>query len=274
MTAGPVWMDGQILEPDHVRLGVEDRAFLLGHAAFETLRWTGAGLRRWPAHRARLEGGLGYLGLKTPVGLDGAPRAAAALAAKQGLEAGVVRVTVSAGPGGGGLEGRPGAAPRLVMTLAPRPAPPASVSVMIAPGARRAGSPGERFKLSGYGDLIAARGQARAAGADRAVVTGPGGVLACADCANLFWISSGQVFTPALEAGALPGVTRAAVMAAADRAGLAIQPVSAAPEALLQADAAFMTNSVEGVTAIARVEGRDLDAGHAVIGHLRTLEAA
>jgi branched-subunit amino acid aminotransferase/4-amino-4-deoxychorismate lyase len=269
-----VWIDGALRAAGEAVVGVADRGFLLGHGAFETMRCSGGVIRRWDAHRARLEGGLAYLGVAPPAGLDAIPAAAAELAARLELEDAVARLTVSAGEGGAGLDLNAGIQPRLVLTLKTRPQPPQAVSVRIVPGARRAGAPGERFKLSGYGDLIAARREARDGGADRAVVTGPGGVLACADCANLFWIEAGEIFTPALEAGALPGVARAALLAAARGEGLDIAEVLAGPDRLEAAEAAFMTNAAEGVTAISAVNGAAMDPHHPLVRRLRALEAA
>lgn len=273
MSAAPVWIDGRICNGDEARVSLADRGFLLGHGAFETLRVTGGAVRRWPAHRKRLEGGLAYLGLTAPALLDEVPRATRELADAAGVQDGVARLTVTAGAGGPGLEARTHAAPTCVLTVKPRPVPPSAVSVAIVAGARRSGSPGEAFKLSGYADLIAARLSAKAGGAERAVVTGPGGALACADCANLYWIKGSRVFTPALETGALSGVTRTALLSAAALHGLEIEAVRAGPQALLEAEAGFMTNAVEGVVAISAVDGVRKDAGHALIARFSRLEA-
>jgi branched-subunit amino acid aminotransferase/4-amino-4-deoxychorismate lyase len=274
MSEPMVWIDGAFRRLGALNISVQDRAFLLGHAAFETMRCINGRLRRWDAHLERLQGGLAYLGVESPSGLNAIPKAAAELAAGQKIPDGVARLTVSAGVAGGGLQVQPGLAARIVLALKPRPQPPVSVSVWVADGARRSGSPGERFKLSGYADLIAARREAQQKGADRAVVTGPQGVLACADCANLYWIDDGLIFTPALEAGALSGVTRAALFKAADEVGVAIKEMRAEARALERAQAAFMTNSVEGVVAISSVNGLEKRVDHPLIEQLRRLEQA
>lgn len=273
-TPDPVWIDGEIRARADARIGVDDRGFLLGHGAFETMRIGEGVLRRWERHRARLLGGLHYLGVAPPACLDGVQAVAQRLASELSVRDGVARLTVSAGEGGGGLEGTAGAKPHAVLTVRPRPITPESVSVTVLETPRRGGFPGERFKLSGYAGLIAARREARTAGFDRAVVTcASGGVLACADCATLYWIADGRIYTPALTAGALPGVARAALMDAAHAAGLEIEEVSATPDVLRGAEAAFMTNAVEGVVAISRVDDVRLDAGHPLLARARRLEA-
>ncbi len=274
MSSGAVWIDGAIADPACAVVGIDDRGFLLGHAAFETMRCIEGRIRRWEGHLARLEGGLAYLGVDRPGLLDTIPAGAGELSVRLNLSDAVARLTVTAGEGGGGLAVKACVPAHIVLTLKPRPAPPAAVSVRTVDGPRRSGSPGERFKLAGYANLIAARREAAAAGADRAVVTGPGGVLACADCANLFWISDGQVFTPPLEAGALAGVTRSALIRSAASDGMEIIEEGAGPEALEKAEAAFMTNAVEGVIAISAVNGVAKAVEHPVIDRLRMLEQA
>jgi branched-chain amino acid aminotransferase len=268
-----VWINGAVTALQDARIGVEDRGFLLGQSAFETLRLDGTSLRRWERHRARLEAGLAFLGIAAPGVLEAAPRAAAQLSERLDINDGIARLTVSAGEGGAGLEGRPGAAPHVVMTLKPRPAPPAGVSVAVLDQPRRGGLPSEGFKLSGYSGLIEARREARSRGADRAVVTSSaGGVLACADCANLFWIKDDVVVTPAISAGALPGTARAALLRAAKAQGLEIKEVNAPPQRLYEADAAFMTNAVEGVVPITKINALMVKTGHPMVSALRALE--
>lgn len=274
MSESEIWIDGAYADTAQPLIGIDDRGFLLGHAAFETMRCLEGRIRRWEAHRARLECGLAYLGIERPALLDDVPHAAQQLATRLGLTDAVARLTVTAGEGGGGLFLRADIPAHVVLTLKPRPAPPDAVSVRIVDGPRRSGSPGERFKLSGYADLIAARREAVAVGAERAIVTGPGGTLACTDCANLFWIAGGRVFTPSEESGALAGVTRSALIKAARADGLEVAEVRAGHEALMDAEAAFTTNAVEGVVAISAVNGLVRPADHPLITRLRALEQA
>lgn len=268
-----VWINGELRDARTAGVGVDDRGFLLGHAAFETLRVDAGVILRWPRHLARLRGGLDFLGIAAPDHLAGVEAAAAQLAQNAGLEAATARLTVTAGEGGGGLQGRAGEAATAVLTLGPRPTAPNAVSVKVLEAPRRGAMPAEAFKLSGYAGLIEARRCAQEAGFDRAVVTGPGGKLACADCANIYWITGQRVQTPALSCGALPGTARAALIEAARADGLEIEEVLAGPDALRQADAAFMTNAVEGVTAIANIGGVAMDVEHALLARLRALEA-
>lgn len=265
-----VWLDGRFVSRSEARLGVDNRGYLLGEGAFETMRLRGGRLRRWSRHRARLAQGLKFLGLNAE--LDSLDEVAKTLAARLGMQEGVARLTVTGARGGGGLDGVDQKASCL-LTLRPQHSLPHAIGVAILPEPRRAGLRSERFKLSGYGGLIEARRVARTLGADRAVVTGRGGALACADCANLFWIKSGQIFTPAIDVGALPGTTRASLIEACAAEGLGVEEVEEGAAALLESDACFTTNAIEAIMPIARVDHQDKPFDHQIVQRLIGLES-
>ncbi len=267
-----VWFNGEICDASKARLGVDDRGFLLGEAAFETLRWSGGAIRRWDRHAARLKSGLEYLGLPAP-NLESIEAAAEALAKAEGLTEGVLRLTVSGGRGTG-FEPPADCTPSCLLTLTLRSQPPEAIRLAVVEQHPRSSTPGSRHKLSGYGENLAARREARRRGADMAVMPGPDGQApVCCDVANLFWIGAeGQVVTPPVEAGALPGTTRAAVLEAAEAAGLGIVMAGATTSTFSGAVAACVTNAVMGCVPVASVDGRELDVSHPVLAQLIELE--
>ncbi|MCP2670969.1 aminotransferase class IV [Maricaulaceae bacterium EIL42A08] len=267
-----VWFNGEICEAEEARLGVDDRGFLLGEAAFETMRWSAGVIRRWDHHATRLKSGLEYLGLPAP-DLESIVAAAEALAKAEGLSEGVLRLTVSGGRGAG-FEPSSERTPTCLLTLTPRHESLEAIRLAVVERYPRSASPGHHFKLSGYGENLAARREARARGADMAVMPGPDGQApVCCDVANLFWMSAdGQVVTPSVEAGALPGTTRAAILEAAEAAGLGIFIAGATTPIFSDAVAACVTNAVMGCVPVASVDGRKLDVRHPVLAQLIALE--
>jgi branched-subunit amino acid aminotransferase/4-amino-4-deoxychorismate lyase len=93
--------------------------------------------------------------------------------------------------------------------------------------------------------------EARAAGADDAVLLTDGGHIA--ECAiwGIFWWESDRVCAPALELGILPGVARARL---ADLVG-GISERRVTP-ADIQGRSIFVANSVRGVVPVVSFEGR------------------
>ena len=269
-----VWLNGAILAREAARIDPDDRGFLLGDGAFETLRMQAGRPRRWARHRARLAGALERLQIASPDW--GALEAGLAeLARRLGFDAAMARVTVSRGAGGRGFEtppGRPGTV--LAALSAQEPAPRAVALGVIDAPRREPTSLAARFKPIGYGDALHARRLARAAGADMAAMLSSQGALASADCANLFWIIEERVFTPALSSGALAGTTRAALNAAARAAGVTVEEGLWAPSVLAQCEAAFITNARLGVHPVGEIEGRALAADHRLVARMAALERA
>ncbi|MEQ8403672.1 MAG: aminotransferase class IV [Oceanicaulis sp.] len=259
------WLDGEyILEAD-ARVSAADRGFLLGDGAFETMRVHDGAVRRWARHRARLAGALDWLEIARP-DFDALEAAGAELAARLNLEEAVLRLTVSRGALGGGLDGPSGARGTVLLTAKAPPPKRLSVSLVTAAHTRRAGLVSERFKLSNYAEPLAARRAARAAGADMGLmVSALDGSAVCADCANLFVVIDGAVATPPVSCGALPGTARAALLEAMAARGAPIAERTVSMSDLARAEAAFVTNAVMGAVPVRTLDGRGLDLEHAAV---------
>jgi branched-subunit amino acid aminotransferase/4-amino-4-deoxychorismate lyase len=247
---------------------LNDRGLLLGDGLFETMVWIDGTLPHLAAHLARLTAGCEVLGLPAPE-----PEAAAALCRAAPGQAGItagraaVRLTLTAGSGGRGLDRPDAPAPRLVATAAASTPPSGPASLCLSSVRRNEGSPASRLKSLAYLDNVLARQQARAAGADEAVMLNNRGELACATAANLFWIRNDVIHTPDLACGVLDGITRGRVLASARTLGIEARLTALPVEALAEADAAFLTNSLIGVRAVSRFEDRSY-ATHPLIGQL------
>lgn len=270
-----VWLDGEILPEAEARVSAADRGFLLGDGAFETMRFQNGAIRRWPRHRARLAGALDWLEIARP-DFGALEAAAASLAEALGLADAAVRLAVSRGPQGGGLDALSGAPGTVILTAKALPERCESLSLVTVNTARRAGLASEQFKLSNYAEPLAARRAARASGADMGLmVSALDGAAVCADCANLFVVVDGVLATPPVASGALPGTARAALMEAMARRGKPVIERAVSISDLQRVEAAFVTNAVRGAVAVQRLDGRGLDPEHpAVRLAVETEEAA
>ncbi|WP_310542445.1 aminotransferase class IV [Phenylobacterium sp.] len=233
-------------------IGFDDRGLLLGDGLFETVLARAGELVDLDAHLARMADGCAVLGLPAPD-----PAEAEALMRRAVSEAGLataraaVRLTLTAGPGGRGLDRPQTPKPALFATAAASPAPTALARLRISTVRRNEGSPASRLKTLSYLDNVLARREAVAAGADEAVMLNGQGEIACAAAANLFWITGGAMFTPALACGVLDGIVRRRVMAAT-----AVREVAVGVETLAGAEAVFLTNSLIRVREVASLDGR------------------
>jgi branched-chain amino acid aminotransferase/4-amino-4-deoxychorismate lyase len=246
----------------------DDRGFTLGDGLFETVLARAGELVRLPAHLARLAAGCAVIGLPAPDAplIERVAREALDVAGLGAARA-AVRLTLTAGSGGRGLDRPAEPEPRLVATAAAAPRPGAPATLRTAEVRRNDRSPAARLKSLAYLDNVLARAEARAAGADEALMLNTRGELACAAAANVFWIADGRLFTPALDCGVLAGTVRAVVLAAAADLGVTAVEAHAGADALAAAEAVFLTNALIGVRAVRQLDGR-LFAPHALIERL------
>jgi branched-chain amino acid aminotransferase/4-amino-4-deoxychorismate lyase len=232
--------------PDAVPL--DDRGLLLGDGLFETLLAVDGRLMLAEAHVARMTRGADVLGIPAPTPDDFVACALAAIrAADLQIGRAAVRITLTAGSGGRGLDRPATLTPRLFATAARSVKPSGPAALIIAETRRNAASPASRLKTLAYLDNVLARREATRAGADEAVMLNTRGEVTCAAAANLFWIKHGELFTPAPRTGPLDGIMARQVTAAARRLGVTVRDVSEGPESLQTADAIFLSSSLIGV---------------------------
>jgi branched-subunit amino acid aminotransferase/4-amino-4-deoxychorismate lyase len=238
-------------------LPLSDRGLLLGDGLFETLLALDGVLQVPDAHLARLDLGCVALGLPRPDHDQALAIMQTAIKAA-GLETGraAVRLTYTAGSGGRGLVRPDPILPRLFATAAPSAPPAAPAKLVLSSIRRNASSPTAHHKTLAYLDNVMARREALALSADEAVMCNTDGHLACAAASNLFWVTDGILMTPDLSCGVLPGITRAKVLATAQALGLAVQLAKAGPDALDQAEAIFLTNSLNCLWPVSHWQGQ------------------
>ncbi|PZR37346.1 aminotransferase class IV [Caulobacter segnis] len=244
----------------HDAIPFDDRGLLLGEGLFETLLAVDGELRHLDAHLDRMAAGCVVLGM--PFDRAEAEGLCRSTVPPSGRMA--VRLTLTGGSGGRGLDRPADLKPRLfarVAAVAPVTTP---ARVMISHVRRNEGSPASRLKTLAYVDNVLARTEAVAAGVDEALMLNNRGDVVCGAAANVFWVEGGRLFTPALDCGVLPGVTRARLLAAQ-----AVEEVAAGPQVLEQAEAVFLTNSLIGVRPVSRLGERTF-APHPLVERLRS----
>ena len=251
-----IHLNGRLLPAALARIDPADRGLTLGDGLFETLRARDGRLLRLSRHLGRLRAGAAVLGLDVPYSDQELGRHLAETLAANGLGDGALRLTLTRGPAGRGLAPPAGTTPTLMITASGYDADKAPASAIIATVTRRnEHSPLAGCKCLNFLDNILARQEAEKRGADEALLLNTAGRLAEASAANLFAVIDGELLTPPLGDGALPGVMRADVM---ERLGGRESPL--APDDLSRASEAFLTNSL-GIRPLTRVDGVSLGSG-------------
>ena len=154
------------------------RGLTLGDGLFETILARDGVLEFLDEHLARLAEGCARLGLPGP---DPAhARRLCEDAARTVAGRAAVRLTLTAGSGGRGLDRPVEPFPRLFATAAPAPRPKTPAALVTSSVRRNEGSPASRLKTLAYVDNMLARAEALAAGADEALMLNNRGEVACA----------------------------------------------------------------------------------------------
>ena len=254
-----VYLNGALVRESEAKIPATDRGLLFGRGLFETFRAiAGRPIYRLAEHMARLEAGAAFLGIPMAVTRHGVEDAAGALMDRCGLDDARVRLTLTAGPEGGSPS-------VLIQARAATDYPPemyrTGVAAVIARVRRNETSPLSRFKSLSCLDNILAREEARAAGAVEAILLNTRGTVAEGSVSNVFIVRGGGLVTPPVEDGALPGVTRGAVLEMAQEADIPARERSVTREELLRADEAFVTNSVACVLPLSSIHGAAVGSG-------------
>jgi branched-chain amino acid aminotransferase len=263
-----LWRDGRVQEGTVAPFDLTDRGLLLGDGVFDTAMALGGIVAAEDAHLARLAGSAAALGFAVDAGEARAAVRALAAACPRAA----IRTTVTRGAGPRGL--RPPAEARPVLWASAAPLRPGTVFSSMSLGwsaiRRNETSPAARHKTLGYLDAVMAAEAAARQGHDEALFLNLQGRVACAGTGNVFAVFGREVVTPPLTEGVLAGIVRAQVLALAPRLGLvpAERPVTI--EALAEAEAVFLTNSLRLIAPARRIGERDYpSAGHPAVSALR-----
>ncbi len=255
-----VWLNGDLAGAQNARIDPADRGFLLGDGLFETLLAHGGHVLHGAAHLGRLRQGAEYLGIPLDMSDEALLKACAELLNANALREGRagLRLTLTRGPGPRGLALPENPRPTVLITAAKAPPPPRSFSVVTVWARRNEHGGLSRFKTLNYLENICARRQAQDQGADEAIMLNTRGFIASASAANVWITKNNSLFTPPVDDGALPGITRARVFDLANVQGISAKEESISPERLAAADEVFLTNSLIGACPAHSLDGRVL----------------
>lgn len=248
------WINGQLVAADDATISANDHGLTVGDGCFETtsvIRGEPFALGR---HLARLRDSLAGLGINLALTNDELRQAARETAAAN-PEAGVVRITVTTGPGPLG-SGRGHGDPTVIIAAGPhRPWPP-TASVVTVPWTRNERGALAGVKSTSYAENVVALAHAHQQGASEAIFANTVGQLCEGTGTNIFVVVNGRLATPPLRSGCLAGVTRALVLETSDVVELDL-PI----EILDTTGEAFLTSSTRNVMPIDRINDRPLAIG-------------
>jgi branched-chain amino acid aminotransferase len=253
-----VWINGQLVRGAEASLSLFDRGARDGGGLFETVRVYAGRPFDWTRHMERLVLGAAFLGFPVPSAPARLRHALTQVLAAEDLSDAVARMTVTRGVAGG----RPTRTGAWVEAepLAGRLWPGTRRGAASVVTSRRPFHPGPlgAYKTTSRLAYDLAREEARAENADEAILVGTAGELYEGAVSNLFLVQGGEVLTPALALGILPGIARGRVLERCVALGIPAREAVLDRGDLASAEELFLANSVQEVVPVASCDGRAL----------------
>jgi branched-chain amino acid aminotransferase len=241
-----------------------DYGFLYGYGIFETMRAYGGKVFRLDRHLERLADSAEKLGID----VDNAVLGSTVLDTIKAndLSEARIRLTVSIGEGGTVPDLTTCNEPTVLVVAGEyRPLPDEvyekGYRAIVSSIRRNSQSPVPPMKSLNFLENMLARQEARAAGVDEAICLNENGFLAEASMSNLFLVGDGALKTPGIASGILPGVTREAILELAGKLGITTAEDDIMLDELIQADEAFITNSVIEIMPLTELDRKLIGTG-------------
>jgi len=261
-----VYVAGRFVPSDEARVSANDAGLLFGAGLFETLRTYGGRPFRLDRHLARLRASGQVLRIFVGETDDRIAEIIAHLLQANGLADARIRLTATRGPLEAELEDDAAPPATLIMAAGPMtPYPQAfydnGATVVISDIRANETDPTVFHKTTGYLKNLLALRDAHRARAAEALFFNTRNRLAEGAISNVFLVKDGRLFTPPVEEGLLPGVTRAAVLELAAEVEVQAEQRPLAIQGLFDADEVFLTNSIMELMPVTRIEQHEVGAG-------------
>ena len=261
-------MNGRIADAATASIPVFDHGFLYGEGVYETLRTYHQIPFLFDLHQERLRRSAAMLSLPVPFTDDELlAQISATMAAHKGLNEAYIRVLLTRGVGE--LTYNPAACPNAttVIIVKPFPQPPAHTftdGIKVALVGVRRNHPAALNPMIKSNNLInnaLAMQEALRSGADEALMCNQAGDVVECSQSNFFIVKGRRVITPPLDAGLLPGITRAFVLDMARDEGFEAIEEAVSVADVRAADEAFITGTTREITPVVRMDTHLIGSG-------------
>jgi len=253
-----IYVNGQFCDEREAGISVYDHGFLYGMGLFETFRTYNGKAFLLEEHLTRLKQGCNELLIRINLDLQQISWQVAQLLKRNDLQDGYIRLSVSAGNDQLGLPMGEYTAPVMIIYIKPLPLMDENIyengkPLQLLQLQRNTPEGESRLKSFHYmNNILAKREIAKypwAQGAEGLFLNSEG-ATAEGIASNLFFISQGRYFTPSIDTGILPGITRAFVMELVKNNGSVIEQGYYDWDRLKKADEIFVTNSIQEIMPI------------------------
>jgi len=262
-----IYLNNVMVEATKARVAPPSYAMLYGRGAFTTVAIYRRAPFLWPKHWQQLQDDAEHLKIDcTAYSEHNVGEALQKVIAVNDVDEGCARVILLARSEN---EGRKSKGTKksdlLIMSNERRVIPARGLTLAVSPFRTNTWSPLTGINSLNYLERVLALEEAEEREFDEAVTLNERGEVVSAIMANIFWVKNGTLYTPALSTGALPGVTRAAVMGLAGKHFIPLVEGVYELSDLTEADEIFLTSASLGVAAVTTFDFRQYSVATASI---------
>src|ERR1043166_5353363 len=257
-----IYLDGKFCEPKNAKVSVFDHGLLYGDGIFEGIRAYNGRVFKLKEHIDRLFYSAKAILLTIPISHAELVRAVTATCRENNIRDGYIRLVVTRGVGGLGLNPNRCKHPSVIIIadkiqLYPVEFYEKGLEIITVPTTRNLHSAlNPAIKSLNYLNNILAKIEANNGGCEEAVMLNSEGYVSECTGDNLFILKDGQMFTPPLSAGALYGMTRGVVIELARQSGITVSEPNLTRYDLFNADECFLTGTGAALIPVVKIDGR------------------
>jgi branched-chain amino acid aminotransferase len=262
-----IYIDGQYFDENNAKISVFDHGLLYGDGIFEGIRAYNGRVFRLKEHIDRLFYSAKAILLNIPISHAEVMKAVVETCRQNGLRDGYIRLVVTRGVGGLGLNPNRCKHPSVIVIadkiqLYPAEYYEKGLEIITVPTTRNLHSAlNPAIKSLNYLNNILAKIEANNGGCEEAIMLNNEGYVAECTGDNLFLVKGTELLTPPLSAGALYGITRGVVMDLARESGLKVSEPNLTRYDVFNADECFVTGTGAEIVPVVKVDGRVIGSG-------------
>ena len=262
-----IFIDGKLVDKEKAMVSVFDHGLLYGDGVFEGIRSYNGLIFKCREHIDRLFESAHTLMLQIPMTKAEIEKAMIQTLKANGLRDAYIRLVVTRGTGDLGLDPRKCKTATIFIiadTIKLYPKEYYEKGLKIATVATVRNHPealNPQLKTLNYLNNILAKLEATNAGVDEALLLNTHGYVTECTAENIFFVKGDCLMTPPPYVGILKGITRAAVMTLADKAGLCVCQEVFTRHELYSADEVFLTGTACEIVPVVKIDNRVVGNG-------------
>lgn len=266
MTEPIIYVNGEFVPESEARISVLDHAVLYGDGIFETaFAWKGR-VFKLDAHIDRGFCSMAAIALEPPMDRQAMRAIILEAVRRNGFEDAYIKWIVTRGSNGAPLMDPTGCVPNLIVLVRPyinRADPERAASGLRLKTVAVRRPPGQvldaHIKSLNYLNLVMAKLEAKAAGADEALMLGLHGHISEATGCNVFLRHGTRLSTPRNDI--LAGITRETVIELAPSSGYQVAESDLQLYDAYTADEIFICSTAGGLLPVVEIDGRQVGGG-------------